>query len=742
MYRTWRNGAVDGAYADNGFMRHRSLRRALRHLRSRPGSTGEGSALPTLTLIVVTIVFTLVMGFSATANALARYAEVLPGPQGVGQGEVFKTTKIYDRNGNLLWEVFDPQGGRRTPVSLRDVPPHVIYATLAAEDGDFYSNPGFEPKAIIRALIQNWSSQSVVSGASTITQQLARNTLLPPEERASQSYMRKLKEVVLAWRLTQTYSKDQILEMYLNNVYYGNMSYGIAAAAEAYFDKSVRDLTLAEAALLAGLPQAPSDYDPTVNFQAARERQLYVLGRMVELGFLSTEDARRAYEEPLKLRDARFPIKAPHFVFYVRDLLERKYGQDMLYHGGLTVITSLDLRLQEIGQRLVNEHVEKNGRQYDFRNAALVALDPKTGEILAMVGNIDYFNKEAHGEVNVITSLRQPGSAIKPIVYATAFTKIGMTPETIIVDEPIALPDWGGYWQPQNWDFRFRGVLTVRQALAESRNIPAIKTLAQVSIPEFLKKAKEVGITSFRDDVNYGLSIGIGSAEVYPLELTAAFASFANGGYRVDPVAILAVYDAHGRVLEQYTPKQGRRVWSEKVVNDITSILSDRVARVPSFSYVNPLNLTNRMSAAKTGTTDGYRDVWTVGYTPQLVTGVWQGNVDGRPQKRVISASSAGQLWHNFMEEALKDQPAIPFPEEVTRGWMPVPEQYRLEEQWLMRQNNQTSPAAPATPPNNPQPGAPPAPAMPTRPAPPPSGPAVLPESPTPTPTPGTRAPR
>jgi 1A family penicillin-binding protein len=579
----------------------------------------------------------------------------LPPPEELAaQRATFSTTKIYDREGNLLYDIFDPQAGRRTEVPLARISPHLINATIATEDRNFYLHPGFDPYSIGRAVYYNLTEGEIVSGASTITQQLARNVLLSPEERAEQSALRKIREIVLAAEITRTYPRDTILEIYLNQIFYGNLAYGIEAAAETYFGKSAAELTLAESAGLAGLPQSPALYDPYTNPQAAKRRQAVVLALMVETGFVTRAEADKALEEEVHFQRLRGDFKAPHFVTYVRQLLEERWGVESIYHWGLHVYTTLDSRLQEIAEREAATHIAALA---DNRatNAALVAMDPQTAEIKAMLGSVDFFDVDIDGQVNVVTSLRQPGSAIKPITYIATFEK-GWTPSTLMMDVPIEYPD--GY-TPENYDQKFHGPVSLRAALANSYNVPAVKAMEFVGLPAMLDVARRMGIRSL-NRTDYGLSLALGSGEVTLLEMTAAYGVMANGGVYREPVAILRIEDPLGRVVYQYQPPAGANVISPQHAYLINHILADNEARRPMFGVDGWLKL-SRPAAAKTGTTNDYRDAWTVGYTPDLVTGVWVGNADNRPMEELPGVRGAGPIWHNFMEQALAAVPPSDF---------------------------------------------------------------------------------
>lgn len=645
-----------------------------------------------LTILFAATILGASIAFAGVMGTYAYYANDLPDPGQLSQRKLFQTARILDRQGQLLEELVDPTGGRRTLVRIGQVSPLLKNATIAAEDASFYENPGFEPRAVIRAVYQLARYRSVQSGGSTITQQLVKNTLLTPE----QTPERKIKEAFLALELSRRFSKDQILEMYLNEIYYGNRAYGIEAAAETYFAKPAGELTLPEASLLAGLPQAPSHYDPYTNLAAAKERQRYVLDQMVRTQAITRQQADAAFQTPLPLRplDAATPTQAPHFVNYVRQVLEQQYGTDALFRQGLQVTTSLDLNLQRVAESTARARIAAI-RDRGATNAALVSLRPATGEVLAMVGSVDFNDTAIDGQVNVALADRQPGSALKPFTYATAFLK-GWNPATPVMDLPSV---YGGTYRPNNFDNAFRGPMTVRSALAESRNIPAVEALQFVTIPDMLGTVHRMGIQGLRQPERYGLSVTLGGGEVRLLDLTYAYAAFANGGRQVgapvpperqepgfrqfEPAVLLKVADSSGKVLYQYQPPQGAEVMDPRVAFQITSILSDNEARVPTFGRDNALVLEGRPAAAKTGTTDNFVDAWTVGYTPDLVTGVWVGNTDSTPMQDVGGSLGAGSIWNSFMKQALKDTPPTPFsqPDGIVQaevctlsGLLPTPE--------------------------------------------------------------------
>lgn len=622
-----------------------------------------------LALIIVASVASVTAASAATVVAWRFLTKGLPSVTTVGSMQLPETTMIYDRNGLLLYEAVDPKEGKRTSIPLSDVPINLIKATIGVEDPTFFDNPGVDIRSIGRALLSNYQAGRVTQGASTITQQLVKNSLLDSEI----SYTRKAREAVLAYRLTRTYTKEQLLELYLNQNNYGNHAYGVEAAAEAYFGKKAKDLDLAESAMLAGLPQAPSVYNPEVNPAAAKQRQREVLDAMVSHGFLDQASADAAYAEPLDIRPTETVLRAPHFVFYVLDELVKKFGRDAVYKGGLRVRTTLDYGLQQQAERIAQRQVAAVA-SHQVSNAAVVAINPKTGEIVTMLGSVDYNNNAIDGKFNVATGLRQPGSSIKPVTYATAFER-GWSPGTVLVDSksefPITQEMWSGRYVPRpgalkpyapaNYDEKFRGPLPIREALGNSLNIPAVKTMMFTGVPAMMDTAKRMGITTFnRDPSSYGLSLTLGSGEVKLLELTSAYTVFAAGGVRHPPVAWLEVSDHQGRVLDKFRLDQGEQVLSPQIAFLVTSVLSDDKARALEFGTNSGLQL-SRPAAAKTGTTDSFRDNWTVGYTPNLAVGVWVGNSNNAKMIDIIGITGAGPIWHDFMEDALKPLPVEDF---------------------------------------------------------------------------------
>ena len=599
-----------------------------------------------------------------TLGAVEAYLQKYqPGPL----PRVFQTSRLYDRYGALLAERWSE--GRRTWVPLNRISKHLIDATIATEDATFLTNPGVDAARIAGAALGNAQQGDVVSGASTITMQLARNLFLGDDQRYQQSMDRKMLEAGLAQEVTSLFSKDEILEMYLNLLNYGHMAYGPEAAAQVYFGKSAADLSLAEATLLAGIPQQPANLDLFANFDAAKARQRVVLDMLVRHGFLSQTEADKIHAEPVTLNPApdQVPNAAPHFTQYVWDVLDSRLGEGAAVRSGLAVTTTLDLKIQALAQGIVARKVRELRPKHDLNNAALVAMRPESGEILAMVGSADFDDKEIGGQVNVSTSPRQPGSAFKPLVYATALNDDLISPATILWDVPVTYTVGNSLtYTPANYDGKFHGPVTARTALANSYNIPAVKLLDGLTVERMLKAAEAFGIRSLnRGKEWYGLSLTLGGGEMTLLELTSAYAALASGGQTVIPEPILAVTDALGRTVEAASPKQVEQAQapvqapvqavSPAAAFQVTDILSDNAARTPMFGAASPLKL-SRPAAAKTGTTDDFRDNWTVGYLRPLVTGVWAGNTDGHPMKKVSGIAGAAPIWHDFMEGVLKDE--------------------------------------------------------------------------------------
>ncbi len=657
---------------------------------SRPVVTASASRpaynsclIRTLIIGLFSVVILLLMGGTALLFSYYSIARTLPSVEDLqARASQFETTRIMDRNGNLLYEILDPTAGRRTFVPLDQISPALVAATIATEDKDFYIHPGFDPAAIIRALWENYRTGGAGGGASTITQQLARALLLSPEERAQRTYSRKGREIILAAEITRRYSKDDILELYLNEIYYGNLAYGIEAASETYFGKTANQLTLAEASFLAGLPQSPSIYDIYTNRDLTLSRQQQVLVLMFGLSQVngcikvSNSEVPICVDE-LAAANAANEMKTyvfnspdintryPHWVNYVRGQLESQYDAQTIYRSGFTVYTTLDPLLQDEAQRLVTEQVAQL-IENNAHNGALVSIRPSTGEILAMVGSPDFYNEAIAGQINMADSpTRQPGSSIKPINYVAALEK-GWTVSTLIWDVPSEFPPSGDPndtrepYRPVNYDGRAHGPVTMRTALSNSFNIPAVKTLDFVGIyddPNTPQKdgmvgmAERLGITSLtRPD--YGLSLTLGGGDVSLMEMTSAFSVFANYGKKIPPVAILKIVDFQGNVVYEYQPAQGEQVIRAEHAFLMSSILSDNEARAWMFGRNSLLSLPFQV-AAKTGTTNDFRDNWTIGYTPDLATGVWIGNADYTPMLNTTGLTGAAPIWSSFMTYAV-----------------------------------------------------------------------------------------
>lgn len=573
--------------------------------------------------------------------------------------------RIMDRNGRLLYEVIDK--GRQSVVGIEQVPRACIDATIATEDEGFYSNPGVSFRGMLRAIWQNIWGQEVVSGASTITQQVARNYLLEPEEQNQQTIRRKLREIILAYRLSQHYSKDKILALYLNQTDYGNLAYGMDAASRAYFGQPLQELSLAECALLAGLPQAPSLYDPLIDPEAAHERQLTVLVLMEENRTISHTDLELAHAQPLVYASERFSIEAPHAVFAAYTELEDILPPEVLSSGGLEVTTTFDLDWIQAAERITTQQLNQlNERDIPARatSAALVAIDPHTGEVLALLGSPDYFSQENSGAMNMALVPRQPGSTLKPFTYAALLDPERpevWTAATMLldVDTPFVTKE-GHSYVPVNYDGREHGPVLVRDALASSYNIPAVLALDELGPPQLLDFLHRLGITTLEDPADYDLALTLGGGEVALLELAASYAALANDGITVHPYMIRTVVDAQGGVVYQARPSSGEQVMDPRVAWLITDILSDNAARAAGFGPHSVLQI-GRPAAVKTGTTNDYHDNWTVGYTPDLVVGVWVGNSNNLPMLEVTGVSGAGPIWHTYMREILKGTPEQTF---------------------------------------------------------------------------------
>ena len=625
-------------------------------------------------------------------------------------GLALPSTRIFDRNGALLYEILPPEQGRNTPIAFEDIPSHCINAVIATEDANFYAHPGVDLVGVVRAV---WITvRGGSAGGSTITQQVARMTLLNPQALPERTLKRKLQEMVLALRLETAYSKDEVLALYLNQSYFGNLAYGIEAAARAYFGKAAAELSLSECALLAGLLQAPSLYDPLQNLDAAKGRQETVLRLMTESGHLTEAQAATALADPLAFAAAPFPIEAPHFVMSVWAKLEREYP-DLLYTRGLDVTTTLDLNWQRAAERTVREQIAwlndtSNPRRApaDADNAALVALDPRTGEMRALVGSPDYFDPKISGAVNAALALRQPGSALKPFTYAAAFdprTPQPWTAATVTLDVATAFTTRKGeLYMPANYGFAEHGPIRAREALASSLNIPAVAALKHAGVQRMIELASEAGLTSLADNSDLDLAVTLGGGEVRLIDLTAAYAIFPRGGTAVEPVSVTRVEVRGGETLFEWTPPPtGPQLIDSRVAWLITDILSDNEARATGFGRNSLLNI-GRPAAAKTGTTTDFRDNWIVGYTPALVVGVWVGNADNRPMINATGITGAAPIWHHFMRTVLNGVPEEPFappPDDLVRveictlsGLLPTPDCPETRLEWFIPGTEPTSP--------------------------------------------------
>jgi 1A family penicillin-binding protein len=586
----------------------------------------------------------------------------LPTAQSIRKSALAPSSLILDRQGRLLYEIIDPHAGLHRPLELGEIPLALRQAIIATEDASFYRNPGVDLRAVARALWQNLRQREIVSGASTITQQLARNLLMGADERAERSWQRKAHESLLAYHITRTLSKDEILALYLNETYFGNMAYGVEAAARAYLGKPVAQLDLAESALLAGLPQSPADYNPLSNLPAAKERQQVVLALMVKAGYVTAQQAELAQAEALHFAATPATIEAPHFCALVRDELTQRLGELAVRQGGLRIHTTLDLDLQRAAEAEVQRHLAQlNAPQPDMpghnvHNAAVVVLDEHNGAVRVMVGSPDYFDSSIDGAVNAVLALRQPGSAIKPITYAAAFAR-GYAPATMIPDVRTSfLTREGTPYVPVNYDYRFHGPVLLRQALACSYNVVAVKLLDRIGTDAMTAMARQLGITSLDQAERQGLALTLGSCEVQLVQLTAAYGALANGGWRVRPYSIDYIEDRHGHVVYRAASESPEKVLDERIAYLITDILADNQARVPTFGEGSVLDLPFP-AAVKTGTTTEWRDNWTVGYTTELVTGVWVGNADNQPMLRASGVSGAAPIWNAVMRAAHRQAP-------------------------------------------------------------------------------------
>jgi len=629
-----------------------------KHRGSKKNKKGTKGWIRQYWLPVLIILF--LVGGIGVIGAFAYYSRDLPDPEKINERSVAQSTRIYARDGTtLLYEIHGDV--RRTVIPLTDVPENAVHATIAIEDKDFYKHKGISIRGIIRAFFTDITTGSS-QGGSTITQQLIKNTVLTNEKKLN----RKIKEAVLAYQMESKFTKDQILQLYFNEIPYGSNVYGIEAASQYYFNKNARDLTIDEAALLAALPQAPTYYSPHGDHtDILVGRQQYILTLMANQGYISKEqaDAAKQVDVLAKIAPPSESIIAPHFVFYVREYLTQKYGDSVVERGGLKVITTLEPTLQQYAEGAIGEYGQYNQDHYKASNASLVAINPITGQILAMVGSRDYFNQDIDGSVNVALRTRNPGSSFKPFVYTVAFAK-GYTPDTVLFDLRTNFGPQGNgtSYTPQDYDGGERGPVTIRKALQGSLNIPAVKTAYLDGIPSIVDLAKKAGYTTIGNADQYGLAIALGGAGVRLIDHVAAFGIFAQQGMYREPQAILKVLDNKGKILEQYKVRE-HEVVDKNIANMTANILTDNDSRAYIFGSNSKLYIPGRQVAAKTGTTNNNRDAWTVGFTPSLVAGVWAGNNDNSKMSGSAGGSTvAAPIWNAFMRKALQGAPNETFP--------------------------------------------------------------------------------
>jgi len=622
--------------------------------------------------LVLAIILLILLGI----GILVYLMKDLPSPKNLtSNGNYNVSTQIFDRNGILLYEIFADEN--RIPISLGDLPPHIAEATIAIEDRRFYSHFGFDLIGISRAVVANIKGGGISEGGSTITQQLVKNALLTREK----TFKRKIKEAILAVMTEILYTKEEILEMYLNYISYGGTAVGIESAANQYFDKHAKDLTLAEASLLVGLPQAPSRYSPfSSDGNQSKQRQQEVLNRMLDDGYISELEAADAASVQLEFALSKTDIKAPHFVFYVRDLLYEEYGVEMVEKGGLRVLTSLDLELHEAAQASLSAEIETLGN-YKVGNGAAMVVKPNTGEILSMIGSTNYFDSDNDGQVNVTLAHRQPGSSIKPIMYATAFQNKLLNPGTILLDIPTCfeLPGQPEYC-PKNYDGSFKGPISVRNSLGNSLNIPAVKGLKAIGVEDFMAQATKMGITTWLDPSQYGLSLTLGGGEVRMIDMAQTFGVLANGGVKVPLLPILEITDFRGEVIKKVDVEKRKedlkylteydgeekkddlvRVMDKAPAYMTAHIMQDNNARTAAFGSRSQLVIPGQVVSAKTGTTNNVKDNWTVGFTPEFLTITWVGNNDNTSMNQylVSGVTGAAPIWNDIMSYVLKDQEPI-----------------------------------------------------------------------------------
>lgn len=606
---------------------------------------------------------TLIVVILAIIILFAWVSKDLPEPGKLLQRLVPESTKIYDRTGeHLLYEIHGDQ--KRTLVLLEDIPDYTIQAFIALEDKNFYKHKGLSLKHLFKAVVLYGFQKiglydGLVPGGSTLTQQLVKNSILTNEK----TITRKIKEWILSYQLEKKFTKDEILQLYFNEIPFGSTAYGIESASQTYLGKNSKNLTLGESAILAAMIQAPTYYSPYGSHQEELfNRQHFVLNEMVNSDFISEEQAQAAKDEKIEFKRSLENIQAPHFVLYVKELLTAQYGERVVEQGGLKVITTLDLYKQNIAEEVLKEQAEKNMENWNASNAALVSLDPKTGEILALVGSKDFFNEEIDGQVNIALRPRQPGSSFKPIVYTAAWEK-GFVPESIIFDVVTKFKtEIGKDYEPHNYDNKEHGPISLRQALQGSLNIPAVKILYLAGVQNVLDFAEKLGYSTFTDRSRFGLSLVLGGGEVKLLEHTSVFGIFAREGKKQPTVAILKILDKDNATIFEKSVGEGEQVIDEKIARITNSVLSDDASRSFIFGSGGLLTLPGRPVAVKTGTTNDYHDAWTIGYTPSLVTGVWVGNNDNSEMKRGADGSIvAAPIWHNYMQKVLQDTPVENF---------------------------------------------------------------------------------
>ncbi len=632
--------------------------------------------LPKIHFIFPRLVFTSFILFILSSSVFfyLYILKNLPNPHELITRPQVLTTKIYARDGSLLYKIYRNQN--RTLITLDQLPPHLINATIAAEDKNFWKHPGFSAQGIIRAFKTNISDDALSQGGSTITQQLVKNALLSSEK----TFTRKLKEVILAIEVELMFNKNEILQMYLNEIPYGGVAYGVEEAAQSYFGKSAKDLNIAEAALLSGLPVAPTKYSPFgANPSWAVYRQRQVLKSMLDAQYISLHEYNEALKAKIILNPPKYDIKSPHFVMYVKDILVETYGTRTVEEGGLEVLTSLDPLIQQNTEQAVITELD-NLKNMNVTNGAAVVTNPNTGEILAMAGSRDYFDTQRDGNVNVTLMLRQPGSSIKPLTYALALQS-GMTPLSIIDDTPVSYPDGNRPYVPVNYDGRFHGRVTLKTALGSSYNIPAVKLLNKLGVDSLYNFGKTMGITTWKERNRFGLSLTLGGGEVKMIDMAVAYGVFANNGVRMNLNPILQVRDSNGKLLQQYDcPStnilaieqpveaagktmvncRSERVLSPLITYQISDMLSDNTARIPAFGPNSLLNIPNQQIPVKTGTTNDRRDNWTIGYTPDRVVVVWVGNNDNSPMSAVTSGiTGATPIWRTITDSLIRDKEPI-----------------------------------------------------------------------------------